>query len=112
VVDRDAALGHHRFEVAVADRVAAVPSHRPQHDLSAEMPSLEVVHAPAPPSSHGGQFTIPAEVADDASVGWPDEAEKRLEEPVAIVASPTNARWINALQKIPSVMDLVVSPLS
>ena len=33
------------------------------------MPSLEVVHAPAPPSSHGGQFTIPAEVCNRALPG-------------------------------------------
>ena len=66
VVDRDAALGHHRIEIAVADRVAAVPTHRPQYDLNAEMPSLEVVHAPARRPSHYGQFTIPAQVCNRA----------------------------------------------
>ena len=41
VVDRDAAFGNHRFEVAVADRVPAVPSHSSKHDLPAEVASLE-----------------------------------------------------------------------
>ena len=51
-----------------------------------------------------------APILDDVSVGWPDEAKKRLEEPVAMMASPTNARWINALKKVSSVMNLVVLP--
>ena len=45
VVDRDAALGHHRFEVAVADRVAAVPAYGPEHDFPPEVTSLEFAHA-------------------------------------------------------------------
>ena len=45
----DATFRRHRFEVAVADRVAAVPAHCPQYDLTAEVTSLEVVHGPAPP---------------------------------------------------------------
>ena len=47
-VDRDAALGHHRFEVAVVDCVAAVPANRPEHDLPPEVTSLEIVHASTP----------------------------------------------------------------
>ena len=48
VVDRDAALGHHRFEVAVADRIPAVPAYGPEHDLPPEVTSLEVAHASTP----------------------------------------------------------------
>ena len=48
MVDRDAALGHHRFEVAVADRIPAVPAHGPEHDLPPEVTSLEVAHASTP----------------------------------------------------------------
>ena len=44
VVDHNAALGHHRFKSAVADRVSAVPAHRPEDDLAAEVASLENVH--------------------------------------------------------------------
>ena len=50
VVDRDAALGHHRFEVAVADRIPAVPAHGPKHDLPPKVTSLEVAHASTPRS--------------------------------------------------------------
>ena len=34
MVDRDAPFGHHRFEISVADRVLAVPKHRPQQTSS------------------------------------------------------------------------------
>ena len=55
VVDRHPAFGHHRFEIAVADRVPAIPPHRPQHDLTLEVTSLEIVHAltsaPQPPNT-------------------------------------------------------------
>ena len=57
MVNRDAAFGHHRFEVAVADWVAAVPSYRPEHDLTLKMPSLEIVHAPTPRIIQREQFT-------------------------------------------------------
>ena len=57
VVNRDAAFGHYRFEVAVADWVAAVPSYRPEHDLTLKMPSLEIVHAPTPRITQREQFT-------------------------------------------------------
>ena len=53
VVDCDAAFGHHRFEIPVADRVPAVP----EHDLTAEVASLEIPHAPTPRSSQRRQFT-------------------------------------------------------
>ena len=45
---RDAALGHHRFEVAVADRIPAVPAYGPEHDLPPKVTSLEVAHASTP----------------------------------------------------------------
>ena len=48
MVHRDAALGHHRFEVAVADRIPAVPAHCPEHNLPPEVTSLEVAHASTP----------------------------------------------------------------
>ena len=38
VVDRDVALAHHLFEIALAVAVAAVPAHRPEHDLTFKMP--------------------------------------------------------------------------
>src|SRR5208283_1366918 len=50
VVDRDAALAHHLFQIAVADAVAAVPAHRPEHDLTFKMAALEVRHGLAPPT--------------------------------------------------------------
>ena len=60
-------LAHHRFEVAIADGVAAVSAHRPQHNLTAEMPSLESFTRLPPPPSHCGQCTIPAEVCNRAT---------------------------------------------
>ena len=57
MVERDAAFGHHRFEVAVADWVAALPPYRPEHDLTLKMPSLEIVHAPTPRITQREQFT-------------------------------------------------------
>ena len=42
MVNRDAAFGHHRFEIAVTDRVPTVPTHSPQYDLTPEVTSLEV----------------------------------------------------------------------
>ena len=57
VVDCDAAFGHHRFEIPVADRVPAVLAHSPEHDLTAEVASLEITHAPTPRSSQRRQFT-------------------------------------------------------
>ena len=60
VVHCDAAFGHHRFEIAVADRVPAVPAHGPKHDLTAEVASLEIAHPPTPRSSLRRQFTTPA----------------------------------------------------
>ena len=48
VVDRDAALGHHPFKIAVANRVPAVLAHRPEDELAAEVASLEIVHAATP----------------------------------------------------------------
>ena len=45
---KDAAFGHHRFEIAVADRVPAVPAHGPKHDLTPEVASLEIAHPPPP----------------------------------------------------------------
>ena len=57
VVDCDAAFGHHRFEIPVADRVPAVPAHGPEHDLTAEVASLEITHAATPRSSQRRQFT-------------------------------------------------------
>ena len=67
VVDGDATFGHHRFEIAVADRVPALPTHRPQHDLTAEVTSLDIVHAPTPPSNQSGEFTTQAESRNRAT---------------------------------------------
>src|SRR5215210_4433192 len=54
VVDRDATVLQHQFEITVADREHQVPSDRPQDHLGRELPALERLalrHAPAPPSA-------------------------------------------------------------
>jgi len=52
VIDRHAAFGHHLLEIAIAIAiayaVAAVPAHRPEHDLTLKVAPLEVRHGPAP----------------------------------------------------------------
>src|SRR4051812_22869525 len=41
VVDRDATVLQHQFEIAVADREHQVPAHGPQDHLGRELPALE-----------------------------------------------------------------------
>ena len=67
MVNRDAAFSHHRFKIAVADWVSAVPAHRPEHDLTPEVTSLEVVHAPTPHPIQRREFTNPDELCNRAS---------------------------------------------
>ena len=57
VVHPDASLGHHRFEVVIADRVPAVPAHRPEHDLTPKVASLEITNA-LPPSTLQAAQTV------------------------------------------------------
>ena len=65
VVDRDAALRHHRFEVAVADRAAAVPTDRPEDDFSPEVRSLEAAYALFPRCTPRRYFTSPLDFATE-----------------------------------------------
>ena len=44
VIDRYAAFGHHFFQIAVAEPVAAVPPDRPQDDFTGEMTTGEDAH--------------------------------------------------------------------
>ena len=44
MIDWHTPLGHHLFEIAVAHPVAAVPPHRPQDDVTGEMPTGEDAH--------------------------------------------------------------------
>ena len=67
MVNRDAAFSHHRFEIAVTDRVPTVPTHSPEYDLTVEVTSLEVVHAPSPHPSRRREFTTPAELCNRAA---------------------------------------------
>jgi hypothetical protein len=54
VIDRHAAFGHHLLEIAIADAVAAVPAHRPKHDLA---PNLQhAVHEMCVQPDRKGQY--------------------------------------------------------
>src|ERR1700729_3469696 len=60
VVDLDAAIEQHEFQIAVADREHQIPSHGPKDRLSCELPPLETItqtHTDArpivPPQSYG-----------------------------------------------------------
>ncbi|BAX95329.1 DNA-invertase hin [Corynebacterium glutamicum] len=44
MIDRHTTFSHHLFEIAVAHPVAAVPPHRPQNDVTGEMPTGEDTH--------------------------------------------------------------------
>ena len=46
--NRDTSFRYHRFQIAVAHRVPAVPSHRPEHDHPPKVAPREVVHALTP----------------------------------------------------------------
>jgi hypothetical protein len=48
MVNRDPALAHHLLEIATAHPITAILPHCPKHDITLEVPSLEVRHAPLP----------------------------------------------------------------
>ena len=48
IVDRNAALAQRLLEIAIAHPVAAIPSDRPEHDLTLEVTPLEVRNDPLP----------------------------------------------------------------
>ena len=50
----------------------------------------------------------PAWFADEISVGGPYEAEERLEQPFAVRTASAHGHWINALQEVSGVSDLLV----
>ena len=99
VVDRDAALGHHRFEVAVADRIPAVPAHGPEHDLPPEVTSLEVAYASTPRSRSRRQVTNQPDFATEpAGQGW---IAWKPSEPAPETCRPAWCRWAcGALPKV------------
>src|SRR3546814_7376179 len=44
MVDRNAAFRQHFLKVAIADRIATIPAHRPQDHITLEMVPLEIRH--------------------------------------------------------------------
>src|SRR5699024_5846857 len=44
MVDRNAAFRQHFLKVAIADRIATIPAHRPQDHITLEMAPLEIRH--------------------------------------------------------------------
>ena len=53
---------------AVADRVPAVPAYRPRRNLPAEVPSLDVVHAPSPRPVHPDISTARTNLSTESAV--------------------------------------------
>jgi len=51
MINRDAAVGQHQFEIAVADREHQLPADSPEDHLAREMPPLEGLHRHDPPTS-------------------------------------------------------------
>jgi hypothetical protein len=48
VIHRDATIGEHALQIAVADGELQIPADRPQNDLRRELPTLERVLASLP----------------------------------------------------------------
>ena len=60
VVDLDAAVEEHQFEIPVADGKHQIPTNGPQNHLSGELPPLEAVapiHLPRRALSNRGRYT-------------------------------------------------------
>src|SRR5699024_705720 len=51
MVDRNAAFRQHFLKVAIADRIATIPAHRPQEHITLEMAPLEIRHRSVRPIS-------------------------------------------------------------
>src|SRR5699024_12827203 len=51
MVYRNAALRQHFLKVAIADRIATIPAHRPQDHITLEMAPLEIRHRSVCPIS-------------------------------------------------------------
>src|SRR3546814_5570709 len=51
MVDRNAAFRQHVLKVAIADRIATIPAHRPQDHITLEMAPLEIRHRSVRPIS-------------------------------------------------------------
>src|SRR3546814_727805 len=51
MVDRNAAFRQHFLKVAIADRIATIPAHRPQDRITLEMAPLEIRHRSVRPIS-------------------------------------------------------------
>src|SRR5690625_3429046 len=51
MVDLNAALRQHFLKVAIADRIATIPAHRPQDHITLEMAPLEIRHRSVRPIS-------------------------------------------------------------
>src|SRR3546814_14285296 len=51
MVDRNAAFRQHFLKVAIADRIATIPVHRPQDHITLEMAPLEIRHCSFRPIS-------------------------------------------------------------
>src|SRR5699024_12692165 len=51
MLDRNAAFRQHFLKVAIADRIATTPAHRPQDHITLEMAPLEIRHRSVRPIS-------------------------------------------------------------
>lgn len=73
VIDRYAAFGHHFFQIAVAEPVAAVPPDRPQDDFTGEMTTGEDAHG----CDYFTQVFLSPELCN--STGWRNQVSSSRE---------------------------------
>src|SRR3546814_17801103 len=71
MVDRNAAFRQHFLKVAIADRIATIPAHRPQDHITLEMAPLEIRHRSVRPLSakhaHASRFLQQSPYGCDSS---------------------------------------------
>src|SRR5699024_9051473 len=76
MVDRNAAFRQHFLKVAIADRIATIPAHRPQDHITLEMAPLEIRHRSVRPISakhaQASRFLQQSPDIDVSSVKDPD----------------------------------------
>ncbi|EJU09936.1 insertion sequence protein, partial [Sphingomonas sp. LH128] len=77
MVDRNAAFRQHFLKVAIADRIATIPAHRPQDHITLEMAPLEIRHRSVRPISakhaQASRFLQQSRSMDPHKPNWPVE---------------------------------------
>src|SRR3546814_13115700 len=77
MVDRNAAFRQHFLKVAIADRIATIPAHRPQDHITLEMAPLEIRHRSVRPISRSEERRVGKECVRTCRSRWSPYHEKK-----------------------------------